>query len=265
MSRRVAQALPALAALLMGGSARLWLRQHPARPAPVERGTRPGALIPAQSARTKDLAAGKFLVASRGLRDPNFSATVILLVQYDQQGVVGLVINRRTGVLLSEAFPHLKGAKGRPDAVYQGGPVRPEGALALIRSRTKPKDAEHILGDIYLTASEATLEKTLASKTKPSGFHLYLGYGGWTAEQLRREVELGAWFIFPGDAATVFDANPESLWSRWILKTEGQFAFGRSADSATALVYRGGRPGVGGVQDTAPIGARLKRSPVGPV
>lgn len=178
-------------------------------------------------ARAKDLAAGKLLVASRGLGDPNFARTVVLLVQYGDDGVVGLVINRRTKIGISEAFPELKAAKGRSDAVYLGGPVEQTGALALIRSRTKPKEAEAVFADLYLTASRALLEKTLASSS--SVFHVYVGYAGWTAEQLQNEVEMGAWFIFPGDAAAVFDANPESVWSRWILKTEGQIALARGA------------------------------------
>ena len=190
----------------------------------------------AEFTRVRDLAAGKFLVAQRGLLDPNFRAAVVLLVQYDEHGVVGLVINRRTKVLLADAFPKLKGVQDRPDAVYLGGPVEPTGALALIRSQTKPKDAEHVLADVYLTASLATLEKTIAAKTASSGLHVYVGYAGWTAEQLQREVELGGWFIFPGDAAAVFDAHPESVWSRWILKTEGQIAFTPNLDIPAAFL-----------------------------
>src|SRR5215470_14742019 len=76
-----------------------------------------------QSVNIKDLAAGKLLVASRELPDPHFSQTVILLVQHSPDGVVGLMLNRRTKVPLSRAIEEIKEAAGRSDPVYVGGPV----------------------------------------------------------------------------------------------------------------------------------------------
>jgi putative transcriptional regulator len=77
----------------------------------------------AQSMQPDDLAAGKMLVASRDLPDPNFSKTVILLVQYDDEGVVGLILNRRSKVPISRVLEDVGGAKERSDPIYAGGPV----------------------------------------------------------------------------------------------------------------------------------------------
>src|SRR5271169_842321 len=89
------------------------------------------AIIPG-AAQDTEPAAGKFLVASRDLGDPNFSKTVILLLRYDEeQGAMGLVINRRTDLPLSRVFQELKAAQDRADEAYLGGPVEPEGVLAL--------------------------------------------------------------------------------------------------------------------------------------
>jgi len=93
------------------------------------------ALLPAQSTRPKDLAAGKLLVASRDLGDPNFAHTVVLLVHYHEDGVVGIIINRRTKVPISRALDELKGAKDRSDLIYSGGPVGRADVLALARSK----------------------------------------------------------------------------------------------------------------------------------
>jgi len=226
-SRTVRQSLWIIvaAALFEAGSAPLWFGHVRPRP-PVDKAATQCAFVPIQFTRTSDLAKGKFLVARRGLLDPNFAATVVLLVQYSGEGVVGLIINRRTKVPLSQAFPEFKGAKSISDAIYLGGPVKRTGALALIRSRTKPEDAEPILADLYLTSSKTMLEKTIAAGNTSVSFHVYLGYGGWTAEQLQREVQIGGWYIFPGDAATVFDPDPDAIWTRWIQKTEGQIALG---------------------------------------
>ena len=96
----------------------------------------------AQSTRPKDIAAGKLLVASRDLGDPNFAHTVVLLVHLDTDGVVGLIVNRRTKVTVAQALEDLKSAKGRPDLMYAGGPVGRTDVLALARSKSKLEDAE---------------------------------------------------------------------------------------------------------------------------
>jgi putative AlgH/UPF0301 family transcriptional regulator len=178
----------------------------------------------AQSVRVEDLAAGKLLVASRDLLDPNFAQTVVLLVRYNEESVLGLVINRRTQIPISRVFPELKEAKGQSDPIYRGGPVERTAALALMRSGSKPEEAEHVFASVSMITSRGLLEKTIAEKLHPSMFHIYLGYSGWTAQQLRGEVEHGAWYIFPGNPATVFDADCETLWSRMIRKTEERVA-----------------------------------------
>jgi putative transcriptional regulator len=171
------------------------------------------------------LAPGKFLVASRDLGDPNFSETVILLIRYDdEQGAMGLVVNRRTEVPLSRVFQDLKGAKGRADQAYSGGPVEPDNVLALLKSAAKPEEAQRVFASVYLVSSKALLEKTLGDKAEPGVFHVYLGYAGWGPGQLEHEVELGAWHILPPDAASVFDSDPETVWPRLIKRTEMRIA-----------------------------------------
>src|SRR5450432_2582026 len=116
----------------------------------------------AQSMRPADLGAGKMLVASRDLPDPNFSKTVVLLVQYDDEGVVGLILNRRSKVPISRVLDDMDGAKDRSDPIYAGGPVGRTDVLALLRSRVKAEAAKHVFGDISLVSSKELLQKTLA-------------------------------------------------------------------------------------------------------
>src|ERR1700733_6693857 len=104
----------------------------------------------AQSTQPSDLGAGKMLVASRDLPDPNFSKTVVLLVKYDDDGVLGLILNRRSKVPVSRALDDVGAAKDRADLIYAGGPVGSSTMLVLLRSRNKPGDAEKVFGDIYL-------------------------------------------------------------------------------------------------------------------
>jgi putative transcriptional regulator len=180
--------------------------------------------LPIQSRNPKDLGPGKVLVASRELGDPNFAKTVILLVHYDTEGVIGLMINRRTALPISRVFADLKTAKDISDPVYLGGPVETPTVLALLRSKDKLEGAEHVFGGVYWISTKSALEKTISSRPDPGVFHVYLGYAGWTTDQLRTEVRVGGWFIFPADNQAVFNANPDSLWHEMIKKTELEMA-----------------------------------------
>lgn len=180
--------------------------------------------LPVQSTEVKDLGAGKLLVASRGLADPNFVRTVVLLVHYDADAVVGLILNRRTDFPLSRVLEEFKPAKDRSDPVYLGGPVEVPKVFALLQSPAKVEGAEHVFDGVYLIPTKSLFEQTLLARPDPNVLRVYLGYAGWNDTQLRREVELGAWFVFPADAKTVFDLDPDSLWSRMISKTELELA-----------------------------------------
>lgn len=175
--------------------------------------------------QSDDLAIGRLLVASRDLGDPNFAKTVILLVHYNEdQGAVGLVVNKRTDVPISKVFHDLKEAGGRSDPVYIGGPVELNSVLALLKSANKPSGADKIFSDVYLISNKDLLARTLASRAEATVFHTYIGYAGWGAGQLEHEVELGAWHIMPADVETVFHSDPDSVWERLIHRTETQIA-----------------------------------------
>jgi putative transcriptional regulator len=183
------------------------------------------SLALAQSTRGADLGRGRLLVASRALPDPNFAKTVVLLVHYDEDSVLGLILNRRTKVPLSRVFEDLGDVKGSSDPIYSGGPVEKTVALALLRSRGKPPaGAEPIFADVHLISGETLLQKTLAAGADPGVLRVYAGYSGWTMGQLQMEVKLGAWSIFRGEAGMVFDPDPDSLWPRLIRKTEERIA-----------------------------------------
>ena len=184
----------------------------------------PADFLRVQSKNAKSLGAGKLLVASRNLGDPRFTKTVILLARYDSQGVLGLILNRRTDVPLSRVLESPKVVKGRSDPVYLGGPLEMPAVFALFQSRAKLEGAEHVFDGVYLIAAKPLFEQTLSARPDAAIFRVYLGYAGWTQDQLRMEVELGAWFIFPAEVSTVFNADPDSSWLEMIRKTELQLA-----------------------------------------
>ncbi len=183
----------------------------------------PALFLPIQFKNPQDLGVGKLLVASRSLGDPDFAGTVVLLVRYDEKGALGLILNRRTDVPLSRVLD-LEAAKDRSDPVYLGGPVGPSAVFALFKSSAKMEKAENIFGGVYLISDKALFEQTISARPDPGVFHVYLGYAGWTQDQLRTEAQLGAWFVFPADATTVFNSDPNSLWLQMIQKAELQLA-----------------------------------------
>jgi putative AlgH/UPF0301 family transcriptional regulator len=96
--------------------------------------------------------------------------------------------------------------------------------------------AENIFGGVYLISDKALFEQTISARPDPGVFHVYLGYAGWTQDQLRTEAQLGAWFVFPAEAATVFNSDPDSLWLQMIQKTELQLA---KTENALTFTYHG--------------------------
>jgi putative transcriptional regulator len=181
-------------------------------------------VLEAQSKRTNDLAVGRLLVAPRECPDPSFAKTVILLVNLDRDGAMGLIINHRTSVPISHALEKLSAASHRSDPMFVGGPVDLSSVFGLLRVSSKPDEARRVLGDVYLITSRSLLEKTLAGSLGPDQFHAYAGYCGWGAGQLQSEMERGGWYIFGGDPSWVFDSDPESVWSRLIARTEQNIA-----------------------------------------
>jgi putative transcriptional regulator len=174
-------------------------------------------VLPVQHSRHGSLAKGKLLVASDTMRDPHFAEAVILLVTYNEQGAMGVIINRATQVKLSELLPRVKGLEQRGDTIYEGGPVERSEILMLVRSAKEPEDSRVVFGDVYLSASAELLKRLAAeSPRNDPPFRVYSGYAGWAAGQLESEVELGAWHIFPASAGTVFASRPEDLWREFI-------------------------------------------------
>ncbi len=164
----------------------------------------------------EELAKGKFLVASRRLSDPNFSETVVLLIEYGPDGAMGLVINRPSNVKLSTVFPDLKALKQRQDTVYVGGPVAINQMLMLIRSTQTPAASTPVIDNVYMSASWKVLEGLIKKERAGQQFRLYAGYAGWAPNQLDFERTRGDWYVLEADADSVFTLDPKALWQELI-------------------------------------------------
>jgi putative transcriptional regulator len=214
-------------------------------------------LVPAQSINPKDLALGRVLVASRDLDDPGFAESVVVIVQYDQTGTIGLAINRKTDIPISRALSELgKAARDQSDPVYVGGPVETEGVRGLLRARAAPLPVKPVVGDVVMISERKALVRELGAKHSPAVFRIYLGYCGWGKGQLEKEIRAGAWHIFSaaelGSNQGIFDSNPDTLWSRLIVKTELELALKRELQRQLQL------PGILRAPDRTEVGSERR-------
>lgn len=187
----------------------------------------------------RQLAAGKLLVATRGLPDPNFSATVVLLADFDRNGAMGLILNRQTDVPLARLFPDLPAPSIREMNAFFGGPVPADGVLALVRSNRAHTDIPRVVGDVYLVSTREMLDQVIADGVRPDDLRVFVGYAGWGPGQLDSETGQGAWHLLDGSGAVIFDPAPDTLWERQIRRTEALSAKFTSGSGGPAQATSG--------------------------
>jgi len=152
---------------------------------------------------------GKILVATTSLLDPNFARTLILIVQHDENGAMGLVLNRPLETTVGQAWEQVSAVPYPNDeALFQGGPC--EGPLLVVHAEEQGSQLE-IASGLYLS-SDADAVKTLVSE-EVTPLKFFVGYSGWSAMQLEAELAEGAWAIADISAADILH-TPEDLWER---------------------------------------------------
>ena len=174
---------------------------------------------------------GMFLLAGPRLADPRFARTVVLLLQYDETGALGLVINRPTQLSLQDALAvPIPGSDVH--RIFSGGPVEHRRLIALLRSPSADKDAQHVLGDVYASASLDVLRRMLDRDGHAADVRTYVGYAGWSPGQLDAELARGDWIVTPADAASIFDTPPDEVWQALMRRNAGRWVHRGPVDSA---------------------------------
>ncbi|MGD9729369.1 MAG: YqgE/AlgH family protein [Nitrospiraceae bacterium] len=155
---------------------------------------------------------GVLLVASPRLTDPNFRQTVVLVVEHGSEGTMGLILNRPTNVLLSEALPQFTALKGSTHRLFVGGPVEASRLLLLVRLKEPPADARAVFDGVYVGATPAVLERIITQANPAETFRAFAGSAGWAPGQLTFEMNQGGWAILPPESFDIFDKDPATLW-----------------------------------------------------
>jgi putative transcriptional regulator len=163
----------------------------------------------------------QFLIAMPGMSDGNFSGAVVYLCEHNQQGALGLVINRPVDIDVKQLFEKVDLKLEREDLlstpVYQGGPVQTERGFVL--HEQLDQDGGHynstlkIPGGLEMTTSRDVLE-AMASGAGPRKVFISLGYSGWGAGQLEDEIARNGWLTVDADRAIIFDTPVEARYDR---------------------------------------------------
>ena len=166
-------------------------------------------MMPQHTAR---LSPGMVLFASPELGDPNFVHTIILLIHYNNDGAIGVVVNRPTTVLLTQALPDLEGVKNMTAALFFGGPVAREQLVALIHTKSPMEQTMNVFDDVHATWSRSVLMDMLKEDHPENMIRVYSGYAGWGPGQLDQEVLRGDWKVTRPDTEMIFSRDPSTLW-----------------------------------------------------
>ncbi|WP_300605418.1 YqgE/AlgH family protein [Trebonia sp.] len=177
-----------------------------------------------------DPKAGRLLVATPLLGDPNFRRAVVLIVEHEAvEGTLGVVLNRPTKVGVGQVLEQWTELATRPSVVFRGGPVAPNSALALalVPGKDEPLGWRALdgapalarLGLLDLDAPPRLLAPAIQS------LRVYAGYAGWSPGQLQAEIDEGAWYVVGAEPGDVFAAEPEQLWRTVLRRQEGDLAF----------------------------------------
>jgi putative transcriptional regulator len=158
---------------------------------------------------------GTLLAASPDLKDPNFARTVILVLRHDENATLGVVINRPTSLDPSKVFPELADLGGYSGKLFRGGPVDATRVLFLVRGLAAAAvQGPEILDKVFLSGDPEALPDLARLADGPADLRIYAGHAVWTAGQLAREIQQGAWRVVPGTADLVFHAEPAKLWEQ---------------------------------------------------
>lgn len=179
---------------------------------------------------------GRLLVATPALSDPNFDRAVVLLLDHDEEGSLGVVLNRPTPVGVGDILEGWGELAGAPGVVFQGGPVSLDSALGVAvipgdegapaRSRRRPGRDDpvgfrRVHGAIGLVDLEAPPELLAAAL---GSLRIFAGYAGWGPGQLEDELVEGAWYVVESEPGDVSSPDPERLWRSVLRRQRSELA-----------------------------------------
>jgi putative transcriptional regulator len=166
---------------------------------------------------TKSYLTNHFLIAMPSMEGDDFSKSVTYLCQHDEEGALGLVINKPHTMKMSAIFSQLSITAVRPEIaeipLFVGGPVQPERGFVLHTPVGNWDSTLQVNDEFALTSSKDILE-AIAQDKGPEKWIVALGYAGWGAGQLEQEIQRNAWLHGEAEQHIIFE---EPIPQRWEL------------------------------------------------
>ena len=163
---------------------------------------------------------GRLLVASPALKDDNFDRTVVLVVEHNEQGALGVVLNRPSTTDVADVLPGWASLAVDPDVVFVGGPVSPGAVICLAETDPDQLGAEWnpVVGRLGIP------DLGPDPHAPPDGLsrvRLFAGYAGWGAGQLEGELDVGGWYVVDARPEDPLSPEPDDLWSDVLRRQPG--------------------------------------------
>lgn len=168
--------------------------------------------------------AGRLLVATPLLEDPNFSRTVVFICSHNEEGALGLVLNRPLGEPVAQHLPEWGARAVEPAVFFAGGPVQRHIVMGLGRDRDIVDAGwwTRVTPEIGLIDLRfAPNEELRRHDGMIEAARLFVGYAGWGGGQLEAEIQQEAWFVVAARASDVFAVHPETMWSDVLRRQRG--------------------------------------------
>ena len=163
---------------------------------------------------------GHLLLGSPSLVDPNFRRSAVLVGEHGEDGALGIVLNRPTGVTVADAAPALAPLVPEEDVVYAGGPVQPESVLVLAETDEPDLLESFLVGGVGFLRGDVDLDRAAASARRA---RVFAGYAGWSAGQLEAEVAGDDWIVVEARPDDVFPPEELDLWADAVRRKGGQY------------------------------------------
>lgn len=161
---------------------------------------------------------GQLLISRPAVHADAFDGTITLLLEHNDEGALGLILNRPSELLVEDAFPAWAEVTSPPAVVFAGGPVERNSLIALGAS----SEAD---GDLVFGLHTIDLDLQPDAGPAVGRVRIFAGYAGWGAGQLEGEIANQAWWVVDGMVSDLFDGEPLNLWASVLRRNGGELAW----------------------------------------
>lgn len=164
---------------------------------------------------------GKLLIAEPSiLNDSSFNRSIILLTEHSENSVVGFIMNRPLNYTVKDLLPNIDCEL----TVYQGGPVEQDNLYFIHKVPELIPNSIEVANGIFWGGNFDSLKELLSNdKISSNQIRFFLGYSGWSSDQLRGEVDTNSWFVSENDFPNILAVDNESIWKNKLLQKGGEY------------------------------------------